>query len=145
MFSFIISIIFINSTYNLTIATVNITMNWTQAVYNLTCSVVNTTASFVNGSLVNETMCQYAHLPKYMYFNVMNFTCNITEHIWNYTMCMLNQTIREYFNKTVSPMLTTFKKLEMLSEMKAEDIVEWLQPQSKSPRLCMYLVYLFCN
>ena len=110
----------------------NITTNWTLAVYNLTFSVVNTTASFVNGSLVNETMCHYAHLPKYTYFNVMNYTCNITEQVWNYTMCMLNQTVREYFNKTVSPMLTTLGKLEMVSELKAEDIVEWLQPQSKS-------------
>lgn len=28
-------------------------------------------------------------------------------------------------------MLTTLRELEMLSKLKAEDIVEWLQPQSK--------------
>lgn len=125
---------FPSSTYNLTITTVNITMNWTQRVYNLTFSVVNTTASFVNGSLVNETICHYAHIPTYIYFNAMNFTCNITEHVFNYTVCMVNQTVFEYFNKTLSPVLTTLRNLKALSELKAEDIVELLQPQSKSQK-----------
>lgn len=124
--------LFLNSTYNLTMTAVNITANWTRAVYNLTYTVVNTTASFVNGSLVNETICHNAHLPKYFYFSVMNFTMNITDHTFNYTMCMLNQTIREYLNRTLSPVLTTWRTLKALSELKPEDVVEMLQPQSKS-------------
>lgn len=107
---------------------VNITTNWTQAIYNLTFSVVNTTASFVNGSLVNETICRYAHLPNYIYFSVLNFTCNSTDYI----MCYVNDTVREYFNKTVAPVFTMMRTLKNLSELKPEDIVEWLQPQSKS-------------
>ena len=123
--------VFLNSTFNLTCSTVNITVNLTQTIYNLTLAVVNTTASFVNGSLVNETICHYAHLPKYVYFNVMNLTCNITDHVMNYTMCMVNQTVLEYFNMTVSPVLTALRNLKALSELKAEDIVKLLQPQSK--------------
>lgn len=123
---------FLNSTYNLTMTTVNITTNWTRAIYNLTFTVVNTTASFVHGSLVNETIHHQAHLPKYFYFNLMNFTMNITDHAFNYTMCMLNQTIREYVNRTLSPVLTTWRTLKVLSELRPEDIVEMLQPESKS-------------
>lgn len=124
--------LFLNSTYNLTMSGVNITVNWTQTIYNFTFVLVNTTASFVNGSLVNETICHYAHLPKDVYFSVMNFTMNITDHTFNYTMCMLNHTIREYFNRTLSPVLTTWRTMKMLSELKPEDIVEMLQPESKS-------------
>ena len=124
--------LFLNSTYNLTMTAVNITANLTRAIYNLTFVVVNTTASFVNGSLVNETIHHNAHLPTYFYFNMMNFTMNITDHTLNYTMCMLNQTVHEYLNRTLSPVFTTWKTLKALSELKSEDIVEMLQPESKS-------------
>jgi len=124
--------LFLNSTYNLTMTAVNITANLTRAIYNLTFVVVNTTASFVNGSLVNETIHHNAHLPKYLYFSMMNFTMNITDHTLNYSMCMLNQTVREYLNRTLSPVFTTWKTLKALSELKSEDIVEMLQPKSKS-------------
>ena len=107
-------------------------MNWTLSIYNWTLTVVNTTASFVNGSLVNETMCHYAHLPEFIYFNMMNFSCNITDDILNYTMCWVNQTIREYVNRTISPVLSTLRTLKAISELKPEDMVELLQPQSRS-------------
>lgn len=107
-------------------------MNWTLSIYNWTLTVVNTTASFVNGSLVNETICHYAHLPEFIYFNMMNFSCNITDHILNYTMCWVNQTIREYVNRTISPVLSTLRTLKAISELKPEDMVELLQPQSRS-------------
>lgn len=124
--------LFLNSTYNLTMTAVNIATNLTRAIYNLTFVIVNTTASFVNGSLVNETIHHNAHFPKYVYFNMMNFTMNFTDHALNYTMCMLNQTVHEYLNRTLSPVFTTWKTLKALSELKPEDIVEMLQPESKS-------------
>lgn len=122
----------LNGTYNFTVLAVNITTNWTQTFYNFTFTLVNSTASFVNGSLVNETIFHNAHLPKYFYFNLMNFTMNITDHAFNYSMCMLDQTLREYVNKTLSPVITTWRTLKALNELKPEDIVEMLQPKSKS-------------
>ena len=125
----------IHSTYNLKVESYNATKNWTQAMYNLTFSLVNATVGFVNGSLVNETMCHYTHLPDYIYFKALNM-CNSTEQSCKDGACMVQQGVLKFLNKSMSPMFAVVMKLKSLRTLKAEDVVEWLQPQSKP---CVWL------
>lgn len=53
-------------------------------------------------------------------------------------MSWVNQTIREYVNRTISPVLNTLRTLKTLSELKPEDMVELLQPQSRSQSKIKY-------
>ena len=121
-----------NSTYSLTFASCNATIGWTQAMYHLSFSLVNTTAGLVNGSLVNETISHYFHLPGDA-FNFLNCSCSLTEELSNYAMCMVNQTILQYFDKSgLSSMVAMAEKSNLNSEFKAESIAQWIRPQSKS-------------
>ena len=123
--------LFLSSTYNFTLIALNTTINWTHSIYNLTCAVVNATASFVNGSLVNETIIHHGHLPSSIYFTAMNFSVNFTEHVFKYTVTLVNKTVHELINTTLSPVVTIQKTVKTLLNAKPEDIVEILQPESK--------------
>lgn len=121
-----------NSRYNLNFASCNAAIGWTQAMYHLSFSPVNTTAGLVNGSLINETISHYFHLPVDA-FNFLNCSCSLTEELSNYAVCMVNQTILQYFDKSgVSSMLAEAEKLNLNREIRAESIVQWIRPQSKS-------------
>ena len=100
-------------------------------MYHLSFSLVNTTAGLVNGSLIGGTISHYFHLPGDA-FNFLNCSCSLTE-LSNYAVCMVNQTILQYFDKSgVSSMVAKAEKLNLNSEIKAESIVQWIRPQSKS-------------
>ena len=100
-------------------------------MYNLSFSLVNTTAGFINGSLVNETVSHYFHLAGDV-FNFLNCSCSLTEEFSNYAICMVNQTILQYFDESgLSSIVAMAEKLNSNSELKAESIVQWIRPQSK--------------
>ena len=120
----------LNGTYNLTSAAFNVTVNWTRVTYNFTCTVVNSTVSLVNGSLVNETVNHHVYAPGgYFYFTARNFSMNLTDKVLNYTMCLVNETVREALNKTISPFVTIYNTVKSVGCFCPK--VQQVQPESK--------------
>lgn len=120
---------FLNATRDWTTAALNSTWNMTGTVFDL--KILNTTISFVNGSLVNETLSEYMRLSDYFYFTALNFSMNITRHVLNCTSNSVNKAVTQIVKKTTSPFLTASSNLKRLLEFEAEEVVELLVPRSK--------------